>query len=224
MHQAVYFCLADFDIQEVFHYGLAVPLYTHFTSPIRRYADVLVHRLLAAAIDIQSLTNEMTDKFKMARQCDQMNRKNRMAQLASQASVQFNTFLFFKNQMAKQPDKELLEEAIVMKVTKAGVYVMVKAYGIEGFLTEVPPTHTVSVDLLKETATLDGKEVIQTFDSVVIQIMPVSVEFRRQLQFLFRHKVDRQADIKMKEDKEINLADAKMSKKHKKKNKKKQME
>lgn len=70
MHQAVYFCLADFDIAEVHHYGLAVPLYTHFTSPIRRYADVLVHRLLAAAIDIQSLTNEMTDKFKMARQCD----------------------------------------------------------------------------------------------------------------------------------------------------------
>ena len=67
MHQAVYFCLADFDIQEVFHYGLAVPLYTHFTSPIRRYADILVHRLLAAAIDIQSLTNDMTDKFKMAR-------------------------------------------------------------------------------------------------------------------------------------------------------------
>ena len=67
MHQAVYFCLADFDISEVFHYGLAVPVYTHFTSPIRRYADVLVHRLLAAAIDITSLTNDMTDKFKMAR-------------------------------------------------------------------------------------------------------------------------------------------------------------
>lgn len=67
MHQAVYFCLADYDISEVFHYGLAVPLYTHFTSPIRRYADVLVHRLLASAIDVQSLTNEMTDKFKMSR-------------------------------------------------------------------------------------------------------------------------------------------------------------
>ena len=92
MNQAVYFPLGDVDFNEAFHYGLAVKLYTHFTSPIRRYADVLVHRLLAAAIDISSLSNDMTDKFKMSKQCDQMNRKNRLAQLASQASVTFNTF------------------------------------------------------------------------------------------------------------------------------------
>jgi exosome complex exonuclease DIS3/RRP44 len=79
MNQAIYFPLGDCDIDEAFHYGLAVSLYTHFTSPIRRYADVLVHRLLAAAIDIASLSNDMTDKFKMSKQCDQMNRKNRLA-------------------------------------------------------------------------------------------------------------------------------------------------
>lgn len=79
MNQAIYFPLGEIDPQEAFHYGLAVTLYTHFTSPIRRYADVLVHRLLAASIDISSLSNDMTDKFKMSKQCDQMNRKNRMA-------------------------------------------------------------------------------------------------------------------------------------------------
>lgn len=87
MNQAVYFPLGEVDISEAFHYGLALKLYTHFTSPIRRYADVLVHRLLSAAIDIASLSNDMTDKFKMSKQCDQMNRKNRMAQQSSQASI-----------------------------------------------------------------------------------------------------------------------------------------
>mmetsp|Transcript_47333 Transcript_47333/g.62633 ORF Transcript_47333/g.62633 Transcript_47333/m.62633 type:complete len:157 (-) Transcript_47333:490-960(-) len=70
MNQAVYFCMSTVDIAEIGHYGLAMAKYTHFTSPIRRYADVLVHRLLAASIDIQSLSNDMTDKFKMAKQCD----------------------------------------------------------------------------------------------------------------------------------------------------------
>lgn len=40
MHEAVYFCSADFDDSEYRHYGLATDIYTHFTSPIRRYADV----------------------------------------------------------------------------------------------------------------------------------------------------------------------------------------
>ena len=97
MNQAVYFCMSTVDPSEMGHYGLAIAKYTHFTSPIRRYADVLVHRLLAASLDIQSLSNDMVDKFKMTKQCDQMNRKNRMAMLAGQASVQFNTYLFFKN-------------------------------------------------------------------------------------------------------------------------------
>ena len=70
MNQAVYFCMSTVDMAEIGHFGLAMAKYTHFTSPIRRYADVLVHRLLAASIDIQSLSNDMTDKFKMSKQCD----------------------------------------------------------------------------------------------------------------------------------------------------------
>jgi exosome complex exonuclease DIS3/RRP44 len=60
MNEANYFCTADFDFPEFNHYGLACSLYTHFTSPIRRYADVLVHRLLSAAIDCESLTPTLT--------------------------------------------------------------------------------------------------------------------------------------------------------------------
>lgn len=63
MNEATYFCSADFDVQEFRHYGLATDFYTHFTSPIRRYADVLVHRLLAAAIDLEPLPNFMSTFF-----------------------------------------------------------------------------------------------------------------------------------------------------------------
>ncbi len=95
MNEALYVCTADADYLELYHYGLATHLYTHFTSPIRRYADVLVHRLLAASIDVESLPNYMSNKLQLAKICDKMNFRNRNARFASRASSDYHTYLVF---------------------------------------------------------------------------------------------------------------------------------
>lgn len=51
LQMALYFCTGVLKDEQLFkHYALNVPLYTHFTSPIRRYADIVVHRLLASSL------------------------------------------------------------------------------------------------------------------------------------------------------------------------------
>lgn len=162
----------------------------------------------------------MTDKFKMARQCDQMNRKNRNARMASSASTELNTYLYFKNIITKE-SRRLIEEAMVMRVTKAGIYVMIKSFGVEGLLTD-SEYQQIQIDSDKETAIINGSITVKTFDTLKIEVIPQSVELRRQIKFAFIQKVDfsssQQAIEESKEDGEEaqNLSEAKRSRKKKK--------
>merc|ERR1712167_547611 len=65
MQPAEYFCAGTKPPQEYHHYGLAASIYTHFTSPIRRYADQVVHRMLAACLGIEPLHPSMMDTKKI---------------------------------------------------------------------------------------------------------------------------------------------------------------
>uniref|UniRef100_A0A672GXR6 Exosome complex exonuclease RRP44 n=1 Tax=Salarias fasciatus TaxID=181472 RepID=A0A672GXR6_SALFA len=124
MMQAVYFCSGmDSDFH---HYGLASPIYTHFTSPIRRYADIIVHRLLAVAIGADSTYADLMDKHKQSALCNNLNYRHKMAQYAQRSSVAFHTQLFFKSRGI------LNEEGFVLFVRKNAIIVLIPKFGLEG--------------------------------------------------------------------------------------------
>ncbi|CAF4038434.1 unnamed protein product, partial [Rotaria magnacalcarata] len=125
MMQAVYFCSGfESDMKSFEHYGLATPIYTHFTSPIRRYADILVHRLLAAGINADATFPDLLNKRVLQQICNNLNYRHRMAQYAARASVDLHTQLFFKNMNTD-------EDGYVFAVRKNALQILLPRYGLE---------------------------------------------------------------------------------------------
>lgn len=87
MMQALYFCSGTLEPTEYNHYGLATPTYTHFTSPIRRYADIIVHRLLAVIIEADRTYPDLLNPKKLADLTQHINYRHKMAQYAGRGSA-----------------------------------------------------------------------------------------------------------------------------------------
>ena len=127
MMQAVCFASGTIEEELFQHYGLAIPIYTHFTSPIRRYTDVIVHRLLAASIGADSTYPELLDKKKTQEVANNINYRHRMAQYASRASVNLYTHMFFRN-------RKTHEDGYVLFIKQNAVQILIPKYGLEGTL------------------------------------------------------------------------------------------
>ncbi|XP_074649854.1 exosome complex exonuclease RRP44-like [Tubulanus polymorphus] len=165
MMQAVYFSSGMVDKEEYQHYGLATPIYTHFTSPIRRYSDIIVHRLLAVAIGADASYPELLDKRKTQQICNNLNYRHKMAQYAGRASVGLHTQLFFKLRVQD-------EEAYVLFVRKNAIQVLIPKYGLEGTLKLDKKDSKVSFVYDEENAcqTASSGEKLQIFDPVIVQV------------------------------------------------------
>ncbi|XP_076634514.1 exosome complex exonuclease RRP44-like protein Dis3 [Colletes latitarsis] len=166
MMQAVYFVSGMHQQSEYFHYGLACPIYTHFTSPIRRYADVMVHRLLAVCIGADATYPDLLDKKKNHEICQNLNYRNRMAQYADRASVALNTHLFFREKIQD-------EEGYILFVRKNALQILIPKYGLEGtlYLNDKKTSSSVSFTYNSEDHSQScGDIVFRTFDPVIVQI------------------------------------------------------
>jgi len=167
MTPALYFSTGGKAQSEFYHYGLAAPIYTHFTSPIRRFADVIVHRLLAASIGAAPLPTTLNHR-NIQKTCENINRRHRMADIAGRDSTRLHTILFFK-------EKTLTENGRVINVRANGFTVLIPRYGIEGkvYLTQSTSDTSKLWDYSAKTRTIvspDKKYTIRVFDTVKIQI------------------------------------------------------
>lgn len=170
MMPANYFSSGEVTPKEFHHYGLAAPIYTHFTSPIRRYADVVVHRLLAAAIGVTPLPSYLENKSHLHEISEQLNRRHHAAQLAGRASTSLHTLLYFK-QFPTTTD------AVITKVKNNGVGVLLPRFGIEGMIflcekDEQDDEKVVDFDADKHILTLwkqDGRR-LQVFDKIQVKV------------------------------------------------------
>jgi exosome complex exonuclease DIS3/RRP44 len=143
MTPAQYFCSGEISKDQWHHYGLATQIYSHFTSPIRRYADIIVHRLLAAALGLEILPRAYNDRLKLQELATHMNRKHRTAQQAQRASVNLYSIQFFKSNTKS-------EQSYIISLDLEKITVMVPKFGMES---------SIPLDSLREMYSADSYQV-----------------------------------------------------------------
>jgi DIS3-like exonuclease 1 len=144
MTEAEYFCTGDVPPTDWFHYGLGLEHYTHFTSPIRRYADILAHRLLMGSLAVmpnegeapfpaayaEQLLQECPTGNELSQLCSTINLRNRCSKAVQRASLDFFQGLYFSQRVASDAQAGIEAQAAILQVRESSISVYLPEYAL----------------------------------------------------------------------------------------------
>jgi ribonuclease R len=165
---------ARYSTGNIGHYGLAFRFYTHFTSPIRRYPDMMVHRLLAHYLE----NGESKNKEKYERRCVHSSNLEKKAMDAERASTKYKQVEFMKDKVGVEYD------AIISGLTDWGIYAEIIENKCEGMI----PVQSLMDDFYEfdeDNYLLIGKnsgKKLQLGDEIRIEVKNVNLP-KRQMDF-----------------------------------------
>jgi len=166
---------AKYSAKNLGHFGLASDAYTHFTSPIRRYPDLMIHRILKR---ILSKRDGRISEEELAKKADHLSRRERVAMEAEREILDRYRIRFMRDKVGD------VFEGVISGVTAFGFFVEMKDIFVDG-LVRVTSLHDDYYQYHENRYCLIGERTHKTFrigDEVKVRVDRVDVE-RRHIDF-----------------------------------------